>query len=529
MSQPNSLYQAQTLIELPDVMQSIAQTGRDGVLQVSASGQRCEIHFKSGAITAISSRRKGRLIRAIIWTGLLSHRQIIEAGLADYETLTSRECAERLLQGELIPSEGILDAIDCHIEESFTEIFSWRHPKYEMLSSTADDDWANYQIERGTNIPVAGLLIEALRRQDELRRLEDLIPSRWDLLKRTAKQLPEDLNDSQRSVIRSWRDGRPAGAVIELAGVPPWLAKHALASLIEGGWFDLGEVNDLVIQADQAIKSEQPIVAEGFYRRAIDAGCELPRVFLALASINEDKEKTSRAIKYYLHAAKRLEAQTPEQAVVAYRHIHRLNGDPEMYAARLAELYEQVGEKDDALDQYLAIADVLIDKKDYDQAKEFLRAGLALEVNEYPCRQQLARVALAENDQDEARLHLQQAITVANRDEDLERRMAAEAQLLTFAPYLSRYAVPHARTLFEQGNSTAAREVLHQCLQSEQRKFGEQQETTIRQLLAEIDPADSENNNWLAEIYQASQDRDQAQEHLQRLADQFRQQNDERD
>ena len=62
--------------------------------------------------------------------------------------------------------------------------------------------------------------MESLRRQDELRRLVKLIPARWDLLKRLAKPLPEDLEDGQRAVMRAWREGRPAGAVIELAGIP---------------------------------------------------------------------------------------------------------------------------------------------------------------------------------------------------------------------------------------------------------------------------------------------------------------------
>ena len=69
--------------------------------------------------------------------------------------------------------------------------------------------------------------MEALRRQDELRRLIKLIPGRWDLLKRLAKPLPDDLTDDQRAVIRAWREGRPAGAVIELAGMPPWQARQA--------------------------------------------------------------------------------------------------------------------------------------------------------------------------------------------------------------------------------------------------------------------------------------------------------------
>ena len=60
-----------------------------------------------------------------------------------------------LLESGLVPHDGILDAIDCHIEESFTDIFGWRNPKYEMIADPQPDKWIQYQIDQGTAIPAA--------------------------------------------------------------------------------------------------------------------------------------------------------------------------------------------------------------------------------------------------------------------------------------------------------------------------------------------------------------------------------------
>ena len=87
-------------------------------------------------------------MRAVIWTGLISHKQILDAGLADAEQVSAPRCAEMLINADLVPHDGILDAIDCHIEESFTDIFGWRNPKYEMIAEPKPDSWINTKLIR---------------------------------------------------------------------------------------------------------------------------------------------------------------------------------------------------------------------------------------------------------------------------------------------------------------------------------------------------------------------------------------------
>ena len=63
-------------------------------------------------------------------------------------------------------------------------------------------------------------------------------------------------------------------------------------------------------------------------------------------------------------------------------------------AEPLAEIYQQLGENDDAHEQYLLLADHYCSSGDLAEAQVVLRAALALEVNDLPCWQRLAQIAL---------------------------------------------------------------------------------------------------------------------------------------
>lgn len=506
------------VLELPDLIQSISQTGRSGQLRVRSEGRELSIHLRNGLVVACDNGRLSSLSRALVWTGQVPPGSYRKLGIPEPQALSDRELGELLLEMKIVELDGLRDAVDCHIEECFTEALSWPHPNCDMLATSAPNDWCAYQASLGTAIPAGSALMEGMRRLDESKRIARLTPGRWDVLVREPLDHGQ-LQDGERRVLVAWREGRPAGAVLELSGLPPWAASHAVARLIERGVLRLADGAELVVYGDKARNQEHYRTAEGLYRRALEMGAVAGRVHLALGELSERRADERQAAADYLRGAESLEVANPVEAVLALRSALRLGADRERCLKRLLTIYQRLGEKDDALDVLFQLAEFYEGGDRIEEAMEVVREAQRLDADPLRCAQVLAALALLADDQGEALVQLEQVIAAALAAGQQSEADKARRQLLLIEPGRCRIALDYARDAAQCGRREEAVEVLRRALTVANRTTSEDLDVALRETLAESDPHDKQNRDWLARTYQRRKDRVGASIQLEKLAE----------
>lgn len=508
-----------TVIELPDLLQSLGQSGRTGVLEVRCGNRSTRIHLEGGQIVALVTRGPV-LLAALRWLGLASVETLVAAGIDGPDRLRDHELAERLRATGVIPDDALRDAVDIHIEEGFTDLLGWTGVGFEFHTEVDPDPWADLQRELGTAVAPGGLLMEGLRRVDEYRRIADIVPSTWDLLIRQPGHSDAIERDAPaEQLLAAWREGRPAGAVLQLSNLPPWQAAVRIAGLIEEGVFRVAEGQELVLQADRCRTSGQYRTAEGLYRRALERGAVAGRVYQALAELTERRGDDRQAAADYLSAATGVADTQPADAVLAFRSCLRLGGDRETSLRGLLEIYQRLGETDDACDVLFDLATCYEEQDRLDEAMTAVRAAQRHGADAIRCLQVLAALALLADDTAEAVVHLEQVIRAAaeadGRHDDLK---AAQRQLLLLEPGRCELALRYARSLHAGGDRTEALKVLRRALDAEDVYATEEVLVTLREFLGELDPDDTGNHEALARAYAAREDRAGASSHLLALA-----------
>ena len=507
-----------TVIELPDLLQSMGQSGRSGVLRIASGKERAYLFLKGGSVVGLTIK-PGILIQALRWLGIATPEALVKAGFPNAQQMADHHLAKALMDKSIVPVDGIRDAIDISIEEGITELLGWSNVEFELTAEVDNDPWAALQIELGTSLPPSGLLMEGLRRQDELKRVIDLLPGRWDVLVRSPGQIDEArLDASAVALLGAWREGRPAGAVLQLSNLTPWQANVSCGSLIEHGIFRLAEGQELTVYADHARSAGHYRTAEGLYRRALERGAVAGRIYLALGELAERRNDEEQAAADYLKAAEGVADNNPADAVMAYRSSMRLGGSRELCLKGLLEIYDRLGETDDACDVLFELASFYEEAERLDEAMTAVREAQMHGADAIRCSQVVAALALMNDDAAEAVVHLEQVIRASEASGRTEELAAGRRQLLLLEPGRCELALRQAKALGSAGNRDEALKVLRRALDADNVQATEDLLIRLREYMGELDPADTSNHEALIKAYAKREDRAGASNHLLALA-----------
>lgn len=509
------------LIELPDLLQNLGQGRRSGSLTITGSGGQRSLHLVDGVVVAVTRPSHGALYRGLLWVGLLAPRSLEGQIAGDPTRMADEDLAQRLIAKGLVPEDGIRDAIDCLIEEAVTTILGWQDIRPEFIADQPLTGWASYQQQLGTRIPTSAVLMESLRRQDELKRVADSIPGRWDVLLRDAGLLKAglQLSESAQRMLKMLVDGRPFGALADVCAMPPWEARFTAGLLVQQGMLRLADSNELLMYADRSRSSGHIRMAEGLYRRALERGAAASRIHVAMAELAERRGDETQAATDYLAAAELLEGENPSEAVLALRNAMRLGADRAACLNQLEQIYERLDEAEDAIDVLFQLAQFHEEHDQIPDAIEAVRSALRLGADPVRCSQVIAALALLIDRTDEALLQLEymvQAADDAGRDDEA---FTARRQVLRLAPGRVVIAVSVVERMRQGGRDDEAASIASAAIAAAPADAPERQVLKLREHLAELRPDDVANHQELAKAYQHAKDRDGASRQLALMAD----------
>lgn len=508
------------LIDLPSLMQNIAAQRRDGVMTVRQGKEERFLRFAAGQLVALSGSSASSFAKALVWSEVITPEQLTAtiAGLG--KNFRPEHLVQAVLSRNLAAKDGLLDAIDCYIEEGFSEVIGWTTVKVNFTPDMAPDSWAEQQLAFGVSINTGSLLLESLRRQDEIKAVAQFVPDPWDVLVLDqAQAVPTDLPPDAARILTGWREGMIAGSLFERSLLPPFRATTALAHLRRIGLVRIASPTELVVVADAAHTHGRHRDAYGLYRRAVALGVDSARIHMHLAELAERFGENEVAAESYITAG--LQLTDTAAAVIALRNALRLGSNHEAPLTHLLTIYVQLQEKEEAVAILMELARLYEDRKDLDQAAKAVRQAQELGADPVASSMLLARLAATEGDQEQAALQLElgaHAAQYAGRNEDA---VNAWRELLTIVPGRCEYARECAELLANLGRTDEAVTVLRTNLANQEsgtEVANEDALVAVYELLARLSPGDTQAHDWLAKAYERRRDRDGATQQLRHIA-----------
>ncbi len=498
-------------IDIGDLLQNLAQSRRSGRLELTAQEGRIALHLRKGTIVGIEGA-PGGLAAALAWFGA--------APAAPGTAVVGRDDDDGDLARRLLADGGadrslIARIAEALVVEAVTAVMGWSRVEPVFADDLAPAGWPAVQAECGCAVAVTGVLMEAMRRHDDLRAVAESIPDRSDLVVATGAPaaLPADLAPAGEALVAALAAGPlPLAAVVRAARLPPWEGRVATAHLIRAGAVRVAAPAEALAEAFRQTGLGQFAQADLIAGRAAARGADRARSAALRARIALLRNLAEDAARHALDAhAAGLDA---EESVELLQEAAAL-GDAGLGCLEpLWRIYEHQGRAAEAVPVLLALAARSEASGNGLAALEALAQARRLGADPVSTGSASARILALAGDHDQAALHLDQAAAAAQaagRPADAAR---VRGLLLDLDPRRADTALALACEARDQGRTADALALARRGLASEP---AEDVALPLRELIGVLDPGDTTNGQALAAIYQHRADRHSATQQLRRV------------
>lgn len=223
-----------------EILQLLGNQKKTGCLVLDAGGTRSQIYVLDGRI--VSTREPGlgkddRLLLFLKTIHRLSDEQF--AGIESIRRESHRDLEDLLVNGRYLEPEELSSDLERQILDDLMQMTRWNSGSYEF---DPERRWPNPPLVR---LSIEGVLIEVARRGDELKRYNEALPDRGEVL--LVRDLPdpnEPLTEEERDLFGIMDGRHTVDEVIEHASLTEYEATEALFRMLEAGWIERGPRRD---------------------------------------------------------------------------------------------------------------------------------------------------------------------------------------------------------------------------------------------------------------------------------------------
>ncbi len=197
-------------MELTELLQWLSQGQKTGTLVVDHAEISKKVYFQGGLIvSSASSDPKEYLGQFLVGYQHITEEQLSEA--------ISRQEEQKKLLGAILIEMGLISHEDLDqmlrlkAEETIYSLFEWGEGDFRFL----DNELPEYELVK-ISIDVTGLILEGMRRLDELNRMRSVIPSPDAVpvvVKDDALLQDPELTDAERYVLQAIDDDRTVAEI----------------------------------------------------------------------------------------------------------------------------------------------------------------------------------------------------------------------------------------------------------------------------------------------------------------------------
>jgi hypothetical protein len=259
---------------LPEILQLIAVQQKSGVLKLTSGSDVAVIFFEGGRV--VSTRDRRRNARDPLKAFLVQTGHLTEAQLKQIETIEAesrRELTDVLLSGNYLTAETLAVAIQDQIQDTMHQLLTWKQGTYHF----SGDGRTVPKFAANVRLNTEGLLMESMRRLDEIVRYKQILSSPAMVLRPKALAMPPKDMTAQEQRVLPLVDGlRPLRDIVAQSKLVEFEVYEALHHLL-----DL-EVIEISLGA-AAPPKVTPIVKEAAPRARISMAIPVAALFLLVS------------------------------------------------------------------------------------------------------------------------------------------------------------------------------------------------------------------------------------------------------
>jgi hypothetical protein len=222
---------------LPEILQLIAVQQKSGVLKLSSGSDVAVIFFEGGRV--VSTRDRRRNARDPLKSFLTQTGYITEPQLKQIETIEAesrRELTDVLLSGNYMTSEQLAAAIQDQIQDTMHQLLTWKAGTYHF----SGDARTVPKFAANVRLNTEGLLMESMRRLDEIVRYKQILSSPAMVLRPKALAVPPKEMTAPEQRVLPLVDGlRPLRDIAAQSKLVEFEVYEALHHLLELGVIEI--------------------------------------------------------------------------------------------------------------------------------------------------------------------------------------------------------------------------------------------------------------------------------------------------
>ena len=206
------------------------------MLHRPSADDAAHLYFEKGKLlSVVRPQRRERLGELLIRLGKISPQQLAQA-LQMQQMNNNRPLGQILVEQGVIAQRDLQFCIQQQIEETVYELFAWRDGefKFQAGQKPAPDD-----VQSLVPLPVENLIMEGVRRVDEMSRIKERIPNN-DMIVRFVDR-PQEKAANINMTADEWRilariTGRSSiNEIAEKLGLTPYQVSHIVFGFITAG------------------------------------------------------------------------------------------------------------------------------------------------------------------------------------------------------------------------------------------------------------------------------------------------------
>lgn len=337
-------------VPVSHILQALFMNGQEGILTISDGSRRRNLRLlKVGLRPLAASPTEPDLLRyALVKEKLLTDAEFNNA-LSTWDP-RSRYPGDFLVRRRLISREQVETQVRRQLEEVIFDVFCSPNLRYEFVSG---DDWQDHELFHPDGLgqsliySVNGILMESVRREDDWRRIHEVIASEHEVYAPVGRSLPtrrpESVNIADsiyESVAKLVTGDRTVAQIVAESPHSPYEVHHLLFQLKSAGLIralELAEKERLADKLRRMLKTTETI---GLYQSILaDDPDHLDARLQLIALLERVKQDPALLVENYAVAAEIFEGKDTDRAAELYAKILALHPDRLDIYERLIRLY----------------------------------------------------------------------------------------------------------------------------------------------------------------------------------------------
>lgn len=328
------------IVGIPTLFQGIAGEKKTGTLRIQHELGEKYVYLRSGKIVQVSSPQKP----SILAEGLRRHPDLDDASyraICEEQKKTGKSLAALLLADES-GVDTITAICQFQILEEICQIFTWQNCHSEFTEGEPDPMLFDLETMNIEPVDSGMVLLEAARRTDEWKLIQEVLPSRKDVPYKTGKKETEIAAEEKRvyTLVDGFRD---IDDILELVRLSPFEAMNTLTSLVKKEAVAIKTGKELLQMSKLDVSREDLRKSTRLSERALELGEKSKELIVWLAHAYETMGIRDKAAQqYYELGYGCMQSNFYPAAIRAFEKATQLNPESVDAHERLASLLARV-------------------------------------------------------------------------------------------------------------------------------------------------------------------------------------------